>query len=58
MRNVKILFILFGSVVTLFLSSCVKSIEKVHSPELRKEDPSLQGITKCYDDGNRWEFSL
>jgi len=50
MRNVKILFILFGSVVTLFLSSCVKSIENVHSPELRKEDPTLQGITKCYDD--------
>ena len=43
------LFSWLGGVTLLTFVSCVKSIEKVHSPELRKEDPSLQGVTKCYD---------
>ena len=49
MKNYKTYFFLVGSVIAFSISSCVRSIEKVHSPELRKLDPALQGVRKCFD---------
>jgi hypothetical protein len=49
MKNYKIYFFLVGSVITFSISSCVRSIEKVHSADLRKLDPKLQGVRKCFD---------
>lgn len=50
MKNSRVVFVLLMALAASSFESCVRSIEKVHSPELRKEDPSLQGVTKCFDD--------
>jgi hypothetical protein len=49
MKNYKTYFFLVGSVIAFSISSCVRSIEKVHSADLRKLDPKLQGVRKCFD---------
>lgn len=50
MRTNRLLFFFAIGATLLSFESCVKSIEKVHSAELRNEDPALQGLLKCYDD--------
>lgn len=49
MKNFKVYFFLIGSLIAFSISSCVRSIEKVHSADLRKLDPKLQGVRKCFD---------
>ena len=49
MKNYNVLFFIIGSLFAFSISSCVRSIEKVHSADLRKLDPKLQGVRKCFD---------
>ena len=49
MKNYNVFFFIIGSLLAVSIASCVRSIEKVHSPELRKLDPELQGVRKCFD---------
>ena len=60
MKNSKVLIVLLIGFIALSFESCVRSIEKVHSSELRTLDPTLQGIRKCFNnrqvnDISTWE---
>ncbi len=60
MKNNRALFFLVGSVIVFSLGACVRSVEKVHSSELRKLDPALQGVRKSFsnrqvNDVTTWE---
>ena len=50
MKDSRVVIVLLMALAVSSFESCVRSIEKVHSSELRKEDPTLQGVTKCFDD--------
>jgi len=51
MKRHSLISFLVGSLIVLSFESCVRSVEKVHSVELRKLDPTLQGVRKSF--GNR-----
>lgn len=51
MKKCSFAFYVVASLYCFTLESCVRSIEKVHSTELRKVDPALQGVRKSF--GNR-----
>lgn len=60
MKNSKVLIFLLIGLAALSFESCVRSIEKVHSTELRKLDPALQGVRKSFsnrqiNDVSAWE---
>jgi len=60
MKRHSLIFLLFGSLIVFSLESCVRSVEKVHSVELRKLDPALQGVRKSFsnrqiNDVSTWE---
>ncbi len=50
MRSQIYFFILVGSLIMTLVSSCVRSIERVHSTELRDLEPALQGVRKSFQD--------
>lgn len=50
MKRLSFILCLVGSVVVFSFESCVRSIEKVHSVELGKLDPKLQGVRKSFHD--------
>ena len=51
MKRHSLILFLVGSAIAFSFNSCVRSIEKVHSTELRELDPALQGVRKSF--GNR-----
>jgi len=51
MKRHSLISFLVGSLIVFSFESCVRSIEKVHSTELRELDPTLQGVRKSF--GNR-----
>jgi hypothetical protein len=60
MKKKSILLFIVGSLIAFSFDSCVRSIEKVHSTELRQVDPSSQDVLKCFDgsevnDVKTWE---
>ena len=60
MKRDSLILLLVGSLIVFSLESCVRSVEKVHSVELRKLDPALQGVRKSFsnrqiNDVSTWE---
>ena len=60
MKRHSIILFLVGSAIAFSFNSCVRSIEKVHSTELRDLDPTLQGVRKSFtnrqiNDVSTWE---
>ena len=60
MKRYSLILFLVGSAFALSLNSCVRSVEKVHSTELRDLDPALQGVRKSFNsrqinDVSTWE---
>jgi hypothetical protein len=60
MKRDSLILLLVGSLIVFSLESCVRSIEKVHSTELRDLDPTLQGVRKSFNnrqinDVSTWE---
>ncbi len=60
MKRYAIILFLVGSAVAISFNSCVRSIEKVHTTELRDLDPALQGVRKSFsnrqiNDVSSWE---
>jgi hypothetical protein len=60
MKRHSLILFLVGSLIVFSFESCVRSIEKVHSVELRKLDPTLQGVRKSFsnrqiNDVSTWE---
>ena len=60
MKRHSLILFLVGSLIVFSLESCVRSIEKVHSTELRELDPALQGVRKSFsnrqiNDVSTWE---
>ena len=60
MKRHSLILLLFGGLIVFSLESCVRSVEKVHSVELRKLDPALQGVRKSFNnrqinDVSTWE---
>ena len=49
MKKYSLILFLVGSIIAFSFNSCVRSLEKVHSADLRKLDPKLQGVRKCFD---------
>ena len=61
MKKYSLILFLVGSFVALSFNSCVRSVEKVHSTELRELDPALQGVRKSFGDRqvnhvSTWEY--
>ncbi len=48
MKRFSLILFLVGSLIVFSFESCVRSVEKVHSVELRKLDPALQGARKSF----------
>ena len=48
MNRFSLILFLVGSLIVFSFESCVRSVEKVHSVELRKLDPALQGARKSF----------
>lgn len=60
MKRYALILFLVGSAVAISFNSCVRSIEKVHTTELRDLDPALQGVRKSFsnrqiNDVSSWE---
>jgi hypothetical protein len=60
MKRYSLILFLVGSIIVFSFESCVRSVEKVHSVELRKLDPALQGVRKSFNsrqinDVSTWE---
>ena len=60
MKQDSLILLLVGSLIVFSLESCVRSLEKVHSVELRKLDPAPQGVRKSFsnrqiNDVSTWE---
>ena len=60
MKRYSLLLFLVGSIIVFSFESCVRSLEKVHSAELRDLDPALQGVRKSFsnrqiNDVSTWE---
>lgn len=60
MKRHSLILLLFGGLIVFPLESCVRSVEKVHSVELRKLDSALQGVRKSFNnrqinDVSTWE---
>ena len=61
MKRHSLILFLVGSLIVFSFESCVRSVEKVHSVELRKLDPALQGVRKSFsnrqiNDVSTWEY--
>ena len=61
MKKHSLILFLVGSFVSLAFNSCVRSVEKVHSTELKELDPALQGVRKSFGDRqvnhvSTWEY--
>ena len=50
MKRYSLILFLVGSFIAFSFNSCVRSVEKVHSTELRDLDPALQGVRKSFGD--------
>ena len=50
MKRHSLILFLVGSFIAFSFNSCVRSVEKVHSTELRDLDPALQGVRKSFGD--------
>ena len=60
MKRHSLILFLVGSLIVFSFESCVRSVGKVHSVELRKLDPALQGVRKSFssrqiNDVSTWE---